>query len=155
MTSMRWMTYVLAAACAGCSVESPPAQPAVATTAAVAHGDHSPHHGGVVMMKGDLHYEVVLDANGRYRLYFTDATRVELPAAAAAHASITLMRPGEEPEGIELRIDESGESWIGQGRPVKDPSKTTARLAYTIRGEEPYWIDLPFDATNSAADAHR
>ena len=30
------------------------------------HGDHNPHHGGVVMMKGDdLHYEVVLDPSGR------------------------------------------------------------------------------------------
>ncbi len=97
------------------------------------------------MMKGDLHYEVVLDDSGRYQLYFTDATRAELPAAAAANVSITLMRPGEPPEGIELRIDDAGESWIGQGRPVKDPSKTTARVAYTVRGEEPYWIDLPFD----------
>jgi hypothetical protein len=159
---MRWTRYLLALACAGCSEfavgcradTSPPASTIVDSAATAAHGDHSPHHGGVVMMKGDLHYEVVLDANGRYRLYFTDATRADLPAAAAASASITLMRKGEPPEGIELRIDESGESWVGQGRPVKDPSTTTARVSYTIRGEEPYWIDLPFDIKNSA-DPHR
>jgi hypothetical protein len=102
-----------------------------------------------------MHYEVVLDARGRYRLFFTDATRADLPASAAATASITLMRPGEPPEGIELQIDEAGESWVGQGRPVKDPATTTARVAYTIRGEEPYWIDLPFDSKNSTADPHR
>jgi hypothetical protein len=163
MPSMRWMRYLLAVACAGCGdfavgcgVETPPPPTTVLETAGTeAHGDHSPHHGGVVMMQGDLHYEVVLDAEGRYRLYLTDATRADLPAAAAANASITVMRKGEAPEGIALQIDETGESWVGQGRPVKDPSTTTARVAYTIRGQEPYWIDLPFDSRNSTADPHR
>jgi hypothetical protein len=153
------MPYVLALASAGCAggfvigcgADDQPPQVALDTEPAAAHGDHSPHHGGVVMMKGDLHYEVVFDPVGHYRLYFTDASRAELPAAEAANASITLMRPGEPPEGIELRIDDAGESWVGQGRPVKDPARTTARVAYTIRGEEPYWIDLPFDTKTSAA----
>jgi hypothetical protein len=160
MPSMRALRWVLLLACAGCSdvsvgcgVETEP-PPAAEAEPAVAHGDHSPHHGGVVMMKGDLHYEVVLDPAGRYRLYFTDATRADLPASAAASASITLMRAGEAPEGIELRIDEAGESWIGQGRPVTNPSTTTARVSYTIRGEEPYWIDIPFDIKATATDPH-
>jgi hypothetical protein len=159
---MRWMKYLLAVACAGCgdfvvgcgADTPPPASTAVESAPTTAHGDHSPHHGGIVMMKGDVHYEVVLEPEGRYRLYFTDATRADLPAAAAANASITLMRKGEAPEGIELRIDEAGESWVGQGRPVADPSTTTARVAYTLRGEEPYWIDLAFDA-KTAADPHK
>src|SRR5262245_2935544 len=47
----------------------------------VPHGDHNPHHGGVVMMKGELHYEVVVDPSGQaHRLYFTDAIREDLPA---------------------------------------------------------------------------
>jgi len=59
---------------------------------AVPHGDHNPHHGGIVMMKGDdLHYEVVLDPSGReYRVYFTDAVREELPASVAADVVLTL-----------------------------------------------------------------
>jgi hypothetical protein len=133
----------------GCGTEADP--PVVDAQPAVAHGDHSPHHGGVVMMKGDLHYEVVLDPSGRYRLYFTDATRQDLPATTAARASITIARKDAPPEGVELRIDEAGESWIGQGRPVADPATTTARVAYTLRGEEPYWIDLPFISTGDAA----
>ena len=120
--------------------------------AGMPHGDHSPHHGGIVMMKGDLHYEVILDAAGRYRLYFTDAGRADLPASTAANASITILRPGAAPEGIALRIDEAGESWIGQGAPVADPDKTTARVSYTLRGEEPYWIDLPFTLKESAEE---
>jgi len=129
----------------------------VTTASAPAHGDHSPHHDGVVMMKGDLHYEVILDPAGRYRMYFTDATRADLPAATAVHAAVTVMREGEPPEGVELQIDEAGESWVGEGRPVSQPARATARISYTIRGEEPYWIDLPFVAAidSTAPDPHK
>jgi hypothetical protein len=160
---MRLLRCLLVLACAGCNhvaagCESDSNPSAVATSNAptVPHGDHSPHHGGVVMMKGDLHYEAVLDPRGQYRIYFTDATRADLPAATAEHASITIVRPDGAPEGIELRIDEAGESWIGEGRPVAQPEKTTARISYTIRGEKAYWIDLPFVAApeTNAPDPH-
>jgi hypothetical protein len=157
MRSLPWLLIVCCAgtsAAVGCGADAPPPAPAEAVEPTVAHGDHSPHHGGTVMMKGDLHYEVVLDPAGRYRLYFSDAAREDLPAAAAANASITITRPDGPPEGIELRIDDSGESWIGEGRPVSDPSKTTSRVSFTIRGEEPYWIDLPFDVRADAAAPH-
>ena len=108
-------------------------------------------------MKGDLHYEVVSQPDGRYRLYFSDATRADLPASTAGRASITVMRPDGAPEGVSLAIDEAGESWIGEGKPVADPNATKIRLSYTLRGEEPYWIDLPFvpDRTAAAADPHK
>jgi len=44
------------------------------------HGDHSPHQGGVVLMSGDVHYEVVMRPSGKYEVWFTDAVRTELPA---------------------------------------------------------------------------
>jgi hypothetical protein len=163
MRAMRaWAWVLLAGAIAGCDgsgaigchASAPVPAAGDDPPAAVAHGDHSPHHGGIVMMKGDLHYEVVLDPSGRYRLYFSDATREDLPAAAAANASITITRPDAPPEGIALRIDDSGESWIGEGNPVAQPSKTTSRVSFTVKGEEPYWIDLPFDAKADAAQAH-
>ena len=117
------------------------------TVNAVPHGDHNPHHGGIVMMKGDdLHYEVVLDRSGReYRVYFTDALREELPASVAADVVLTLKRPSAPDERIAMQIDDTGESWIGRGRPVDNPSSTTARVAFAIR-HEPYWIDLPFSS---------
>jgi hypothetical protein len=163
MPPMRaWLVFVSlsTAACSGaggigCSVGSstrPEAQAVV--TPAVPHGDHSPHHGGVVMMKGDLHYEVVCDAAGRYSLYFSDATRADLPATTASRASITVMRRDAPPEGVSLAIDEAGESWIGAGKPVTDPETTNVRLAYTIRGEEPYWIDLPFKPQPTVTSPH-
>src|SRR5690349_12246326 len=148
----RTVLVIAAIACASCS-RAPRAEPAVvqatpaatATGGSVPHGDHNPHHGGIVMMKGDdLHYEVVLDAAGRaHRLYFTDAIRDELPASVASDVSLTIRRPHAPDERVAMRIDDAGESWIGGGASVAAPSSTTVRVAFTIRGE-PYWIDLPF-----------
>ena len=108
------------------------------------HGDHNPHHGGVVLMNGDLHYEVVLDPAGRsHRLFFSDAVREDLPASIASSVALTIFRPGATDELIPLQIDGTGESWFGSGRVVADPAKTTVRVTFTIRGE-PYWIDVPF-----------
>ena len=120
---------------------------AVAASGTVPHGDHNPHHGGVVLMKGDLHYEVVLDPAGRsHRVYFTDAVREELPASVASDVVLTLHRLAQADERIVMQIDEAGESWIGNGQAVGSPAETKARLAFTIMNE-PYWIDIPFGAS--------
>ena len=96
------------------------------------------------MMKGDLHYEVVLDPTGRsHRIYFTDAVREDLPASIASNARLTIKRPNESAETIPLQIDDAGESWIGKGREVIDPRKATAAIAFTI-AQEPYSIEIPF-----------
>ena len=114
------------------------------------HGDHNPHHGGVVLMKGELHYEVVLDPTGRaHRLYFTDAVREELPASIATDVVLTIRRPSPE-ERIAMQIDETGESWVGSGQPVGTPATSTARLAFRIN-QDPYWIDIPFSASDSTS----
>jgi len=108
----------------------------------VPHGDHNPHYGGIVLMNGDQHFEVVLHRDGSARVYFSDAMRNELPAATASAVTITLTRPSQPPEAIALHIDDSGESWVGHGRPVED-TNATARIAYTSHGK-PYFIDVPF-----------
>jgi hypothetical protein len=146
---------LLAAIAAACSLVScrrePAAAPPVANAAASStegtapHGDHNPHHGGVVLMKGDLHYEVVLDPTGRaHQVYFTDAVREELPASIASDVVLTIRRPSPE-ERIAMQIDETGESWVGSGQPVATPATATARLAFSIN-QDPYWIDIPFTA---------
>jgi hypothetical protein len=97
-------------------------------------------------MKGELHYEVVLDPAGHaHRVYFTDAVREELPASFASDVVLTIQRPAQPDERIAMQIDEAGESWVGNSEPVSSPGKTTARLAFSIRSE-PYWIDIPFAA---------
>jgi hypothetical protein len=121
-------------------VAAPPAQ--ASSAAGIPHGDHNPKYGGVVYMNGDLHFEVVTRRDGRYQIYFSDATRAELPAATASGLTVTVTQKGRPPEPVPMRIDDSGESWIGSGHAVEDPA-ATARVAYTAF-DKPYFIDVPF-----------
>jgi hypothetical protein len=139
------LLIVALSACGGPAVDARTgvAAPPAAAVASQPHGDHNPHHGGVVMMKGDnLHYEVVVDPTGRaHAVYFTDAVRDELPASIASAVALTIKRPGASDERIPLHIDDAGESWIGTGAPIGDVPHATVRVDWIIRGE-PYWIDL-------------
>jgi len=148
-------------AAAGCSSEpqaaeagrpngapsSSAAGPAAASTsvdaaAPVPHGDHTPHHGGMVFMNGEMHFEVVLDRGGRHQIFFSDATRADLPASVASAVSVVVTRPTGDLERIAARIDETGESWRADGQMVGE-GETTARVSFVASGE-PYWIDIPF-----------
>lgn len=106
------------------------------------HGDHSPHRGGMVLMKDDLHFEVVLDRKGRHQVWFTDAVRNELPASVASNVTMIVARPGQPPEKLALAIDENGESWTASGRAV-DGDDVMVTVAYAVEGA-PYEIELPF-----------
>jgi hypothetical protein len=131
-----------------------PSSIADSSAATVPHGNHDPKYGGVVLMNGDLHFEVVLRRDGRHQVYFSDAMREELPASVASSVDVTVTPPGVAPETVPLHIDESGESWIGRGRPVDNPAQTTARIAYTVQAT-PYWIDVPFASVVSRTDHGR
>lgn len=134
---------------AAAPVQGAPAVPAGAVAQAqggMPHGDHNPHHGGIVMMKGDLHFEVVSNPAGRYNLFFTDATRADLPAAIAQAVALTVHRANGSDEPIAMHIDDSGESWEGVGQRVDDAADATVRVSFTLKGDQPYWIDLPYVA---------
>jgi hypothetical protein len=106
------------------------------------HGDHSPHHGGLVLMKGELHYEVVLDPKGRHAIWFSDAVREDLPASIASKVTMIVSRPAASPEFLTLAIDESGESWIASGQPVAGDD-VMVKVTFVARGE-PVEIEIPF-----------
>jgi hypothetical protein len=106
------------------------------------HGDHAPHHGGIVLMQGELHYEVVLDPNGKHAVWFSDAVREDLPASVASRVAMTVSRPGAPPETLTLSIDESGESWVASGQPVAGDD-VMASLTFIARGES-VAIEIPF-----------
>jgi hypothetical protein len=112
-----------------------------ASVGTVPHGDHNPRHGGVVLMNGDEHFEVVLRRDGSLELFFSDAVRNELPAATASSVTVTISQHGQEADPVTLHIDDSGEKWAGTSRPIADPA-ATARVAYTAHGK-PYFIDVP------------
>ena len=98
------------------------------------------------MMKGDdLHYEVVLDPAGRnHRVYFTDAVREELPAAAASDVVLTIKRPSESDEMIAMRIDEAGESWGGMRRAVANPGGDNRAAGLFNSSRAGTWIIFHF-----------
>jgi hypothetical protein len=111
---------------------------------AMAHLDHSPRHGGLVLMNGETHFEVVLDRAGQYNVYFSDAVRVPLPASTTSQVDIRVTQAGYLPETIRLQIDEAGTRWVGRGTPIEDRN-AIVRITYDA-GEKPYWIDVPVSA---------
>jgi hypothetical protein len=108
------------------------------------HGDHSPHQGGVVLMSGDVHYEIVMRPSGRYEVWFTDAVRTELPASIASNVRVQVTRPTGPVENITLAIDDAGESWVGQGQPVSGEG-VMVKVSYDLKGE-PSEVEMPFVA---------
>jgi hypothetical protein len=101
----------------------------------------------MVLMSGELHYEVVLDPKGRHAVWFSDAVREDLPASVASKVEMTVLRPNATPEPLTLTIDESGESWIASGRPVAG-NDVMVKLAFVARGE-PIEIEIPFIAESA------
>jgi hypothetical protein len=136
-----------ASACSGPKPADPPVQaerkPQDSQHAGITtpHGDHSPHHGGIVLMQGELHYEVVFDPAGKHSVWFSDAVREDLPASVASKVEMTVTRPDAPAEMLTLAIDESGESWIASGRPLAGDD-IIVKLMFTARGE-PHEIEIP------------
>lgn len=93
-------------------------------------------------MNGEMHYEVVLDRAGKYRIWFSDAVREDLPASTASNVVIVVSRPGSAPEELALTIDDSGESWVAAGTPVVGDD-VMVKISY-IAGGRPFEVELPF-----------
>ena len=150
---------VLALAACGAPEEEPPSDGmegmAGMSGMMMAHGDHSPRYGGYVFMHGDLHFEVVLNAEGEHRIYFSDAMRSELPAAVAEELRVTIRRvteAGEALEPLRPRIDEFGEAWIASGDPI-DTEDTVAIVYFRFEGA-PYEIEVPYIMEPPTVDPH-
>lgn len=147
---MKFVFAIVAIAAIGCGAPEPATAPAAAPRPAdsqhagitTPHGDHSPHHGGMVLMQGELHYEVVLDPKGRHSVWFSDAVREDLPASVASKVEMTVMRANSPAEALALNIDDSGESWVATGRPLSGKD-VMVKVAFTARGES-HEIEIPY-----------
>jgi len=106
------------------------------------HGDHSPHHGGMVLMNGDVHYEVVLGKDGKHQIWFSDAVRNDLPASIASNVTMEIARPSEPVETVKLTIDDAGESWVAMSKPI-DGDGVMVKVRYALQGE-PHEVEVPF-----------
>jgi hypothetical protein len=136
---------VFAAACSSKAPEAPVEvvkKPADSQHAGITtpHGDHSPHHGGMVMMNGDMHYEILLDHAGKHRLWFSDSVREELPASVASNVVMVVTPKMGANETFALKIDDTGESWVADGHPLA--SGDVVKLTYSVKGE-PFEVEIP------------
>jgi hypothetical protein len=153
MRFLRGITLSLVTVLAGCAPPAPPPAPAETVAPKDAqhagitepHGDHTPRQGGLVLMNGDVHYEVVMHPSGKYEVWFSDAVRVELPASVARNVRVEVTRPSAAVEAVALGIDEAGESWVGQGQPLAGDG-VMIKLTYDLKGV-PHEIEMPFVAT--------
>jgi hypothetical protein len=127
------------------------AAPRVEAGSTVPHRDHSPRHGGLVLMRGDTHFEVVLGRGGMCQVYFTDATRTELPASFASEVDIGLASLDGGRQNVPFQVDPEGKMWIGRLTMTSDPH-AIVRVTYVARGEQPYWIDVPLSAWPGGRD---
>ena len=139
------LALVVAVACSSKPADPPPpaTKPADAQHAGITtpHGDHSPHHGGLVMMNGEVHYEVVFDQAGRHRVWFSDAVREDLPASIASNVVMVITPRMGAIETLALKIDDSGESWVADGsHPLAGGDMV--KLSFKLRGE-PFEIEIP------------
>lgn len=108
------------------------------------HGDHNPHHGGVVLMYGlDLHYEVVLTPAGNVQLWLSNAVREDLPASVVSDVAAEIERVGTR-QNVDMAISDAGDSWVGKVNAVKAEG-TTLHLGFVYRGEPAV---LSFPATS-------
>lgn len=98
------------------------------------HGDHNPHHGGVVLMYGlDLHYEVVLTPTGNVELWLSNGARDDLPASVVSDVAAEIEHAGKR-MNIDMAISESGDAWVGKAPAVKADG-ATLHLGFVFRGE--------------------
>jgi hypothetical protein len=136
----------LAVACSSKPAEprpEPAKKPADAQHAGITtpHGDHSPHHGGLVLMNGEVHYEVVFDSQGKHRVWFSNAVREDLPASIASDVVMAVTPRMGAATMFALKIDDSGESWMADGsHPLAGGDMV--KLTYKLRGE-PFEIEIP------------
>ena len=118
--------------------------PASDSAWALAHYDHRPRQGGLVLMNGDTHFEVVLDGTGRYSVYFSSGVRTPLPAAIASDVRVALIPIGRPRETIAMEPDPTNSYWVGRGTQIDD-ADAIVRVGYTA-DTTPYWIDVPASA---------
>jgi hypothetical protein len=115
-----------------------------APIAGMAHGNHNPKYGGVVLMNGELHLEVVAKEDGNYTVYFSDAARQEMPASVVSDLKISIKRPGFRGEPVDMKISDTGDNWVGKGGFVDD-HETMLSVSFMNQGKQ-CTSDMPFFA---------
>ena len=62
----------------------------------------------------------------------------------ASGVRVQVARPKAPPEAVALKIDDAGESWVGQGQPVTGDG-VMVKVNYDLKGV-PSEVEMPFVA---------
>src|SRR5215467_2488151 len=106
----------------------------LAATVASLAGSAPPKHGGLLFASGIFDVEFVMASKSHYALYFNDASGEELPASIVSDVSLSVDRADGPKENLPLKIDDSGESWLGSGA-LGGSQISHARVSYRFRGK--------------------
>ncbi len=118
------------------------------------HHDHSSRRGGLVLMDGDVHFEIVADFAGSHTVLFSDEYRRPLPASAIEEATLTVMRKGQARETLAFTSAGEDGTWSATGAPIRSPS-VDVEFVYRRRGAaEPYSIELTIENPDAAHASH-
>ena len=109
------------------------------------HGDHRPKFGGLVLMYGLLHFEIVGRPEGGVELHMSDAMRVPMPAVTVSDVTVEIEREDGAFETVTMSISEAGDFWSGPCAPLTDQENTTVHFAFIAFGV-PYVYALPLAA---------
>jgi hypothetical protein len=109
----------------------------------VPHGDHVPDHNGLVLMHSneEMHFEVVVIAQGGIELYLSDAARMQLPAVAVSDVVVEIERTDGSVEFVNMAMSPSGDAWSGLSKPVTDKD-SIIRIGFLFNAE-PFFVDIP------------
>ena len=109
------------------------------------HGDHNRKFGGLVLMYGLLHFEIVGRPEGGVELHMSDAMRVPMPAVTVSDVTVEIEREDGAFETVTMSISEAGDFWSGPCAPLTDRENTTVHFAFVAFGV-PYVYALPLAA---------
>ncbi|MEE4278253.1 MAG: hypothetical protein V2I82_07310 [Halieaceae bacterium] len=112
------------------------------------HGDHNPAFGGLVLMYGVLHFEIVARPEGAIQLHLSDAMRTPMPATTVSDVTVEVERADGSFEAVAMALSDAGDFWQGSSAPLEDGEATTVHLAFVAFGD-PYIYALPLSAVQA------
>lgn len=121
---------------AGCgSREKPPISSQFSAAPSLPAAPQSrPEYRGDAIVNAGLHVDASVTHGGEYTIGLRDARGDELPASTVSNLTLEIERLDMPSRPVSLRIDATGDSWVGKGMPVPD-AHTMALIALSFRGE--------------------
>lgn len=134
------------ASLSGKPLEGEPARLEVA--AILPEHDHTPLHGGTVLMVGDLHLEVLALKQGEVHVYLTDAFRRPVPLEG--HRGTVELATPSGPRGVPLTPEPGGAFLTAKFGAFTQP-QVEATLRLPVEGDPDYFITALLDTGTAPA----